>query len=94
MFWLWVIIVALLLLRRNFRGVAKSGSRASDRRRYEDTHILTAARQMSDNDSRPAGTRPDAGGPSCARRPTVRHGHGLPGEHDQADPLQGSEVSL
>jgi Domain of unknown function (DUF4386) len=25
MFWLWVIIVALLLLRRNFRGVAKSG---------------------------------------------------------------------
>jgi hypothetical protein len=25
MFWLWVITVAMLLLRRNFRGVAKSG---------------------------------------------------------------------
>jgi len=25
MFWLWVIIVAILLLRRNFRGVAESG---------------------------------------------------------------------
>jgi amino acid permease len=25
MLWLWMIIVALLLLRRNFRGVAKSG---------------------------------------------------------------------
>ena len=25
MFWLWVITVAVLLLRRNFRGVAQSG---------------------------------------------------------------------
>jgi hypothetical protein len=25
MFWLWVIAVAVLLLRRNFRGVARSG---------------------------------------------------------------------
>jgi hypothetical protein len=24
-FWLWVVAVAMLLLRRNFRGVARSG---------------------------------------------------------------------